>query len=175
MTISKNTSMFSGADFPPLPSKNDVLLRDSQHRVAKAEEELAKALAEKDALKTKLVNSLRRLKDEQDARPSTKRLIPFSQWRNPTTFMKMEAALYTMAKNDKEISALRLKHGIDEGCEAKPLLPGQTTEQRNWHTWLSDRPDGSFKQQPGWGIEADEAWETWLNHLDEMSARVVAK
>ena len=175
MNSSMNSSMIpvTDADFRPVEPTTDIDLM--RRRVAKAEEELAKALAEKDALKTKLVNSLRRLKDEQDARPSTKRLIPFSQWRNPTAFMKMEAALYTMAKNDKEISALRLKHGIDEGCEAKPLLPGQTTEQRNWHTWLSDRPDGSFKQQPGWGIEADEAWETWLNHLDEVSARVVAK
>ena len=153
------TSMFSGAD---MRSQYALDISETQSRVATAEEALEKVIAEKKALKTKLVDSMSMLTGYDAIRQSKKRLIPFSELSNPSDFMKLEAALYTMAKKDKEINELRIKHGIASPDDSQ-LLPGQTTEQLNWHTWMYMQPEGLFSQQSGWGIEAYEAWQTWLN------------
>lgn len=168
------TAMFSDADFPPLPSRNTYLISDTQSRVAKAEEALKKAIAEKEVVEKELYLMLAEFWSEQSDRQRKKRLTPRSQWRNPSDVMKLEAALYTMTKNDKEISALRLMHGIASPDDT-PLLSGQTAEERNWHDWMYRMPDGFFNQNRGWEVEADEAWNTWLQHLDEGSRCVADK
>ena len=161
--------MFSDADFPPLPSQIADLIGDTQARVAKTEEALETAIVEKRAVEKELYAMLAEFWSEQSDRHRKKRSRSRCEWRKPTDSMKLEAALYTMDKKDTEISDLRLKYGLaspDKG----PLLSGQTAPERNWHDWMYMQLDGFFNQNRGWEVEAEEAWNTWLNHLDEEDA-----
>ena len=160
-------AMVSEADCPP---QTDDVLRDAQSRLDTAEKALELAVQKEWALDTTLFVQMRWLEKIQTQRESKKKLASRGQRSNPTEGMKLEAVLYTMDKMDKELSDLRLKHGIVSQDDS-PLLPDETAEQRHWHTWLYNHPDGLFEKEPGWEIEAEEAWKTWVNHLDDVAAK----
>ncbi len=160
-------AMVSGADCPP---QIEDVLSDAQSRLDTAEKALELAVQKDWALDTTLFVQTRRLEQLQSERKYKKKVASLGERSNPTVVMKLEAALHLMDKIDKEMSELRLKHGIvsiDDG----PLLPQQTVEERHWHTWLYSQPNLLFGKEPGWEIVADEAWQTWLNHLDEVAAK----
>ena len=163
--------MVAGADCPP---QTDDVLRDAQSRLDTAEKALELAVQKDWALDTTLFIQMRRLERIQTERNYKKKLASLGKRSYPTVGMKLEAALYLMDKIDKELSDLHLKHGI-VSQDNSPLLPQQTVEERHWHTWLYNQPNLLFGKEPGWEIVADEAWETWLNHLDEASPRVADK
>lgn len=152
-------SMVSGADCPP---QIEDVLSDAQRQLDIAEQALELAVQKDWALDTKLFVQMRRLEQFHTERNYKKKLASLGKREYPTVGMKLEAALYLMDKIDKELSELRLKHGIvsvDDG----PLLPQQTVEERHWHNWLYSQPNLLFGKEPGWEIVADEAWQTWLN------------
>ena len=159
-------SMVSGADCPsPI---GDTLI-DAQRRLDIAEEALERAVNKDWALDTTLSIRMSRLEKFQTDRNYKKKLASLGKREYPTVGRKLEAALHLMDKIDKELSELRLKHGIisvDDG----PLLPQQTVEERHWHNWLYSQPN-LFGKEPGWEIVADEAWQTWLNQPHEGAAK----
>ncbi len=166
----KMTAMFSEADFPPLPCTNADLISDAQRRAVKAEEALKTAIAEKNAVEKELFRMFAVNAGEQSYRHRKLLMTPRSQWSNPTVFMVLEAALYTMAKKDEEISAMQLKQGI-VASDDRPLLRSQTNAERNWHNWMYVQPDSFFNQKSGSAFEENVAWATWLEHLDESAAK----
>jgi len=172
MTTSK--SSFTDDDFSPISSKKPVepitdidLMRK---RVAKAEEELAKARKEEEELILALEDSQLRLEDEFASRAAVRRLTPIRDWNQPTDFMVMESAILTMSKKFTEINILRHRHRINSP-KVRPLLPGQTKADRAWQTWLAAKVNAPFIQEPGWKVEADNAWKYWTDYADELIAR----
>ena len=172
MTTSKIP--ITDADFSPISSKKPVepitdidLMRK---RVAKAEEELAKARKEEEELMLTLEDSQIRLTDEFGARAAVRRLTPIRDWNQPTDFMVMESAILTMSKKFTEISILRHRHRINPPT-LRPLLPGQTKADCAWQTWLAAKVNIPFTQEPGWKVEADNAWKYWTGYADELITR----
>ena len=156
------------ADFRPVEPTTDLDLM--RRRVAKAEEELAKAREEEEELMLTLEDLQLRLEDEFASRAAVRQSTPICDWRVPTDFMVMESAILTMSKKFTEISILHNRHHINPP-KVRPLLPGQTKADRAWQNWLAEKVNTPFIQEPGWKVEADNAWKYWTDYADELIAR----
>lgn len=152
---------------PALPQRDLPALRD---RVAKLENELARLDDEEEELDWELREAELRLKNYVPYRSKCLSRIPLEKQSERNYFMEHVAARHHMTQMEKELARLGHKPTRDAAAKTlrdRPLLPGETVYDRLWQNYLANHHNGEFRQVSGWGVARDEAWESWLAHLEE--------
>lgn len=169
--ISLNASEWPALPVPPartvLPQRDLPALRE---RVAKLEKQLEEIDNEEEELDWELREAELRLKNYLPCRSKCLSRIPLEKQSNRNYFMEHVAARHHMTQMEKELARLGHKPTRDAAAKTlrdRPLLPGETVYDRLWQNYLANHHNGEFCQVSGWGVARDEAWESWLAHLEE--------
>jgi len=168
------------SDWPALPAAKPppIDLFALRARVAKleAEAEVAEDEDEREEewglieAKLSLKNYLR------DRSHDLKQIPPYLRSKRCTD-MELRAACLDMEEMEKELLSLGHKYTVSNVAEVSKtkLLPGESVHSRTWKNYLTNWPDGMFRQTSGWGAQADETWERWEAYLKKNGEQQVAK
>ena len=176
------TSMTSlnPSDWPALPAASPppIDLFALRARVAKLEAELEVVYEDEREEEWGLIEAKLNLKNYLRARHlHDLKQIPLHLRFTRCTTMELRAACLDMEEMEKELLSLGHKYTVSNVAEVSKtkLLPGQSIHSRTWLKYLTNWPDGMFRQTSGWGAQADETWERWLAYLEKNREEQVAK
>ncbi len=180
MTSTTSMTSLNPSDWPALPAASPppIDLFALRARVAKLEAELEVAEDEDEReeewglieAKLNLKNYLR------DRSHDLKQIPPHLRFTRCTT-MELRAACLDMEEMEKELLSLGHKYTTSNVAEVSKtkLLPGESIHSRTWLKYLTNWPDGMFRQASGWGAQADETWERWERWVEKNGEQQVAK
>ena len=169
------TSMPSmkAADWPALPAASPppIDLFALRARVAKLEAELEVVYDDEREEEEGLIEAKLDLKKYLFHRSYDLKQIPLHLRSKRCTAMEMRAACLDMVEMETELLSLGHKYTMSNVAEVSKtkLLPGQSIHSRTWLKYLTNWPDGMFRQTSGWGAQADETWERWLAYLEQAA------
>ena len=154
---------------PARPALSQRDLPALRERVVKLENELAKLDDEEESLDWELREAELRLKNYLPYHSKCLSMIPLEKQSKRNYFMEHVAARHYMTQMEKELARLGHKptRAAAKTLRERPLLPGETIYDRLWQNYLANHQNGEFCQVSGWGAARDEAWESWLAHLEE--------
>ena len=180
MTSMTSMPSLTAADGPALPAASPppIDLAALRARVAKLEAELEVVEGEDEREEEEgLIEAKLDLKKYLFHRSYDLNQIPLHLRSKRCTTMELRAACLDMVEMETELLSLGHKYTMSNVAEVSKtkLLPGQSIHSRTWLNYLTNWPDGMFRQTSGWGAQADETWERWLAYLEKNGEQQVAK
>lgn len=179
MTSMPSMTSLNPSDWPALPAASPppIDLAALRERVAKLEAELEVIYDDERGEEWELIEAKLNLKKYLLCRSYDLKQIPLHLRSKRCTAMEMRAACLDMVEMETELLRLGHKYTMSNVAEVSKtkLLPGQSIYSRTWLKYLTNWPDGMFRQTSGWGAQADETWERWLAYLEKNREQQVAK
>jgi hypothetical protein len=168
------------SDWPALPAASPpaIDLFALRARVAKLEAELEVVEGEDEREEEwGLIEAKLDLKKYLFQRSHDLKQIPRHLRFTRCTTMELRAACLDMEEMEKELLSLGHKYTVSNVAEVSKtkLLPGESVHSRTWQDYLTNWPDGMFRQASGWGAQADETWERWCERERAAGEQQVAK
>lgn len=173
MTSMSSMTSLNPSDWPALPAASPppIDLFALRARVAKLEAELEVVYEDEREEEWELIEAKHDLRNYLRARYNDPKQIPRHLRFTRCTTMELRAACLDMEEMEKELLSLGHKYTMSNVAEVSKtkLLPGQSIHSRTWQNYLTNWPDGMFRQTSGWGAQADETWERWLAYLEQAA------